>query len=179
MESLAPQPADSDDEVSRLVPMVYDELRRIAAAMLRGKQFRTLQPTALVHEAFLNMNAPSAGWADEGHFRAIASLAMRRVLADHVRGRNGQKRGGGKRPISLDVDALGTGVRHNAAELHAALEELEAFKPRVAQLVIYRFFGDLSVQQAAERLAISLSTAEADWRFARAWLTQRLREGSK
>jgi RNA polymerase sigma factor (TIGR02999 family) len=176
MESPTPLPTDPDEEVARLVPMVYDELRRIAAAMLRGDRARTLQPTALVHEAFLNMGAPSAGWADEGHFRAIASLAMRRVLADHVRGRHGQKRGGGRRPVSLDVDALGTGVRHSAADLHAVLEELEALKPRVARLVIYRFFGDLSVQQAAERLAISLSTAEADWRFARAWLTQRLRE---
>jgi len=167
---------DFDDEAARLMPMVYDELRRIAAGMLRRSDSRTLQPTALVHEAFLNMGAPRDGWTDESHFRAIASLAMRRVLADHVRGRTAHKRGGGERPLSLDVNALGSGERHSAEGLHVALEELESSKPRVAKLVIFRFFGDLSVAQAAERLGISLSTAEADWRFARAWLTQRLRE---
>lgn len=168
--------SDADAEAGRLLPVVYDELRRIAAGMLRGSEPMTLQPTALVHETFLKMSAQQAEWANEAHFRAVASIAMRRVLADHVRTRISQKRGGGQRGLSLDVNALGIGERPDAVALDAALEELEASNPRVARLVIYRFFGDLSVQQAAERLSISLSTAEADWRFARAWLKQRLRE---
>lgn len=168
--------SDADAEAGRLLPMVYDELRRIAAGMLRGSEPMTLQPTALVHETFLKMSAQQAEWANEAHFRAVASIAMRRVLADHVRTRISQKRGGGQRGLSLDVNALGNGERPDAVALDAALEELETSNPRVARLVIYRFFGDLSVQQAAERLSISLSTAEADWRFARAWLKQRLRE---
>ncbi len=136
----------------------------------------TLQPTALVHEAFLKMAAQKAGWADEAHFRAIASIAMRRVLADHVRSRRAQKRGGAHRAVSFDVNSFGSTGSFSAAALDAALEELEASSPRVARLVVYRFFGDLNVQQAADRLDISLSTAESDWRFARAWLQQRLRE---
>ena len=163
------------EAVNRMVPIVYDELRRIAAGMLRRRTPVSIQPTVLVHEAFLRVAADCKGeWNDEAHFRAIASIAMRRVLADHVRSRSRQKRGGGHRPLSLDVNALGTQERHGAAELDAALEELENSSPRIARLVIFRFFGDLSVQQSAERLGISLSTAEADWRFARAWLKQRL-----
>lgn len=168
-------PPGEAEVVDRMVPIVYDELRRIAAGMLRRRGPVSIQPTVLVHEAFLRVAADCKGeWSEEAHFRAIASIAMRRVLADHVRGRSRQKRGSGQRPLSLDVNALGTGERHGAAELDAALEELESSSPRVARLVIFRFFGDLSVQQAAERLGISLSTAEADWRFARAWLKQRL-----
>jgi RNA polymerase sigma factor (TIGR02999 family) len=174
-ENPIPAPDDPDQAAARLVPIVYDELRRIAAGMLRKSGPMTLQPTALVHEAFLKVAAQQSGWADEGHFRAIASIAMRRVLADHVRGRSGQKRGGGRQRISLDLNVLGTGEQHNAAELDAALEELESSSPRVARMVVFRFFGDLSVQQAAERLNVSVSTAEADWRFARAWFKQRLR----
>ncbi len=167
------------EAVDRMVPVVYDELRRIAAGMLRRRTPVSIQPTVLVHEAFLRLAADCKGeWNDEAHFRAIASIAMRRVLADHVRGRSRQKRGGGQRPLSLDVNALGASERHSAAELDAALEELENSSPRIARLVILRFFGDLSVQQSAERLGISLSTAEADWRFARAWLKQRLAESA-
>lgn len=170
-----PPPPGEAEAVDRMLPLVYDELRRIAAGLLRHRSPVSLQPTALVHEAFLRVAVDCKGeWNDEGHFRSIASIAMRRVLADHVRNRSSLKRGGGRRPLTLDVNALGTDERHGAAELDAALEELERSSPRVARLVIYRFFGDLSVAQAAERLGISLSTAETDWRFARAWFKQRL-----
>lgn len=169
---------DEAEAVDRMVPLVYDELRRIAAGMLRSRAPVSIQPTALVHEAFLRVAADCKGeWNNEGHFRAIASIAMRRVLADHVRGRARIKRGSGRRPFTLDVNVLGTDERHGVAELDAALEELETSSPRVARLVIFRFFGNLSVAHAAERLGISLSTAETDWRFARAWLKQRLAEG--
>ncbi len=167
--------SDDTDAVNRIMPMIYDELRRIAAGMLRNRAQMSVQPTMLVHEAFVRVAADCKGeFNDEAHFRAIASLAMRRVLADHVRSRNRLKRGNGRRALSLDVGLLGAGEHHGAAEVDAALEELEASSPRVAKLVVFRFFGDLSVQQAADRLNISLSTAEADWRFARAWLKRRL-----
>jgi RNA polymerase sigma factor (TIGR02999 family) len=136
----------------------------------------TLQPTALVHEAFLKMAAQRTGCVDEAHFRALASIAMRRVLADHMRARSSLKRGGGRRGGGLCLDTLGSGAACDAGALHEALEELEAMSPRVATLVIYRFFGDLSVAEAAARLGISESTAEADWRFARVWLQDRMRE---
>lgn len=171
-----PPPQSADDEAARLMPLVYDQLRRIAAGMLRGSGPLTLQPTALVHEAFLRMAAQRAGWNDEGHFRAIASLAMRRVLADHVRTREADKRGGGHRGMTLSGDVLGTRAPVDASVLDAALEELDAANPRVARLVIYRFFGELSVAEAASRLGVSLSTAEADWRFARLWLQRRLEQ---
>lgn len=136
----------------------------------------SLRPTALVHEAFIKVAGERKGeWADEAHFRAVASLAMRRILADYVRTRTRLKRGGpSARRVSLDLDVLGIGEPTKAVELDAALEELEADSPRVAKLVVYRFFGDLSVRQAAERLNVSVATAEADWRFARVWLRRRL-----
>jgi RNA polymerase sigma factor (TIGR02999 family) len=180
MTTPAHQPEDGSitepADLARMLPLVYDELRSIAGGMLGGRARVTLQPTMLVHEAFMKVAAERKGeWKDEGHFRAVASIAMRRVLADHVRGRSRLKRGGDHQRVSLDLNALGTGEQHGAAELDAALDELEASSPRVARLVIYRFFGDLSVEQSAERLGISVSTAEADWRFARAWLRRRLK----
>lgn len=165
------------EAVERLLPIVYEELRRIAAGMLRGRGALSLQPTALVHEAFIRVASDAKGqFHNEAHFRAIASIAMRRVLADHVRNRSRVKRGGGRRPITLDVNAAGVLEQYSAAELDAALIDLEKQTPRIAQLVIFRFFGNLSVQEAADRLKISLSTAETDWRYARAWLRVRIGE---
>ena len=156
-----------------MLPVVYDELRRIAAGMLRQHGAMTIQPTALVHEAYLKLSAEhSSRWADACHFRAVASIAMRRVLADHAKARRRLKRGGGRVQVTLHAD-YGLGVETDLTDVDEALEELELSSPRVARLVIYRFFGDLSVAQAAERLGVSLSTAEADWRFARAWLKRR------
>lgn len=172
-----PHPSATPDELAQadaMLPLVYDELRRIAAGMLRSRAALTIQPTALVHEAFLRLSAEhSSRWTDEGHFRAIASMAMRRVMADHARSRRRLKRGAGHRGVTLGSDIAGS-IEPGLTEVDDALRELEASSPRVARLVIYRYFGDLSVAQAAERLGISLSTAEADWRFARAWLKRRL-----
>jgi len=163
-------------EAARLMPLVYEELRRIAASMLRSDGHMTLQPTALVHEAFLKIASQSReDWNDEAHFRAVASIAMRRVLADHVRTRSTQKRGEGNRGITVDLNVLGTDVPSSAVELDAALEELESQHPRVASVIILRFFGGLSVQAAADRLNLSVSSVESDWRFARAWLKRRLK----
>lgn len=175
---------DEAGQAERLLPLVYDELRRIAASMLGGGNGRggnggpvTMQPTAVVHEAFVRLSAQDASrWRNEGHFRAVASIAMRRVLADYAKSRGRIKRGGGweRVGLTLGVDVVDAGVA-DPVDVHGALEELERVSPRIARLVVYRFFGDLSVEQAAERLGVSLSTAEADWRFARAWLKDRLK----
>lgn len=187
-------PVADDAQVERLLPLVYHELRRIASSMLRAGPAMTIQPTALVHEAFLKLSREdSSSWNDESHFRAIASIAMRRILADHVRTRTRLKRGGDgggsggdgagssaekaeafrRIDLSLCADAVSL-TSADPSDLHEALQDLEAASPRVAKLVIYRFFGDLDVHQAAERLGVSVSTAEADWRFAKAWLRRRL-----
>lgn len=171
-------PMDERAQADALLPLVYDELRRIAAGMLRANNRWTIQPTALVHEAFMRLSGEhSAHWKNEGHFRAVASIAMRRVLADHAKSRRRIKRGSGRRAVTLSGELIGH-AEPDLADVDEALAELEATSPRVARLVIYRFLGDLSVTEAAERLGVSLSTAEADWRFARAWLKRRLAEGS-
>lgn len=145
--------------------------------MIRANAGWTLQPTALVHEAYMRLSSEhSSEWGDEAHFRAIASIAMRRVLADHAKSRRRLKRGGGRRGVTIDGDVVGA-AEPELTDVDAAIAELEQTSPRVARLVIYRFLGDLSVPQAAERLGVSVSTAEADWRFARAWLKRRLSGG--
>ena len=167
-------------EATSLMPRVYEELRRIAGSMLRGDGHMTLQPTALVHEAFLRVASQSGGaWNDEAHFRAVASIAMRRVLSDHVRARKSQKRGEGQRGITIDLTLVGADAPGSAVELDAALEELETQHPRVANVIILRFFGGLSVEATADRLNLSVSTTESDWRFARAWLKRRLQGHSQ
>lgn len=167
-------------EAARLMPMVYDELRRIASGMLRSDGHMTLQPTALVHEAFMKVASQRKDeWNDESHFRAVASIAMRRILADHVRARKTQKRGEGNRGVAVDLAILGSSAPGSAVELDAALEELEAQHPRAASVIVLRFFGGMSVEAAAERLGISVSSAESDWRFARAWLKRSLQGESR
>jgi RNA polymerase sigma factor (TIGR02999 family) len=172
--------SDSGDEPSQaesLLPLVYEELRRLAAALLVHDQAMTIQPTALVHEAFLKLSRErTSRWRDETHFRAVASIAMRRVLADHVKSRRRLKRGGGQIGLSLHEDIAGVHCPE-VGVLDDALTELERLSPRIARLVVYRFFGELSVFQAADRLGMSVSTAEADWRFAKAWLRRKLSGG--
>lgn len=163
-------------QADELLPLVYEELRRLAAGMLRHRRALTIQPTVLVHEAFMKLSSEhSSRWHNENHFRAVAAIAMRRVLADHAKSRRRLKRGGGRVAVTLGEVSV-TETQPDLGAIDELLKELEAECPRVAQLVIYRFFGDLDVASAAERLGVSLSTAEADWRFARAWLSSRLRE---
>ncbi|MDX2116259.1 MAG: ECF-type sigma factor [Planctomycetota bacterium] len=169
-----PPPADSD-VVARLMPLVYDELRRMAASLLRREGPLTIQPTALVHEAFMKLASETGSSpSDHVHIRALAAVAMRRILIDHVRARQRVKRGGNMRAVSLDVALLPAGQPCSAETLDEAIGLLESEHPRAAQLVIFRFFGGLSVGEAADRLGISTSTAESDWRFGRAWLRRHL-----
>jgi RNA polymerase sigma factor (TIGR02999 family) len=159
------------DAPGQLWPLVYDELRRLAGAqMARERAGHTLDATALVHEAYLRLaGGAGAAFANRRHFFAAAAQAMRRILIEHARGKGRQKRGGGRREHP-DLDALAAGPAEDLLALHDALEEFAAHDPLKARLVELRFFAGLTLEQAAECLDISLSTADRAWRYARAWL---------
>jgi RNA polymerase sigma factor (TIGR02999 family) len=159
-----------------VLPLVYDELRRIARGRLRREQKgHTLAPTELVHEAFLELVPGRVDWRSRTHFFAIASRAMRNVLIDHAVRRGAAKRGGGAQPVTLDerMGALDNSVDELIA-LGVALERLEQVDARQARVVECRFFGGLSLDETAEALGISAATVSRDWTFARAWLHREL-----
>ncbi len=160
-----------------MVPLVYDELRRLAASYLRRERSdHTLQPTALVHEAYLRLfNQHEAAFQNRGHFMAVAAIVMRRVLVNHARARNAVKRGDGVLVESLSVvgDVAGASPVDVIA-LDQALEALTALDERKGRVVELKFFGGLSNAEAAEALGLSLATVERDWSFARAWLFTQL-----
>jgi RNA polymerase sigma factor (TIGR02999 family) len=166
---------------SELLPLVYDELRKLAAQKLAHERpGQTLDPTALVHEAYLRIvddgtgGAPRAGepvWANRRHFFAAAAEAMRRILVENARRKGREKHGGGRHRESADLDALsGAGAPEEILSLHEALEQFALRDPLKAKLVELRFFGGLTLEEAAACLDISLSTADRAWRYARAWL---------
>jgi RNA polymerase sigma factor (TIGR02999 family) len=159
----------------QLLPLVYDELRQLAAQKLAHEQAgQTLQPTALVHEAYLRLVGGDQirDWAGRGHFFAAAAEAMRRILIDRARHKQTQKAGGGRRRLDLDAiePALGEANGDRLLALDEALRQLEAEDPRKAELVKLRFFAGLTAEQAAAALGVSTSTAEKDWAYARSWL---------
>jgi RNA polymerase sigma factor (TIGR02999 family) len=161
-----------------LFPLVYDELRKLAAEkMSREKPEQTLDATALVHEAWLRLVGVESEVTFENrrHFFGAAAEAMRRILVDRARARNSQKRGGGRTRIHLDQ--LSLAAESTPAEflaLHEALDRLAIKDPRKAELVKLRFFTGLSIERAAEALGVSMSTADNDWAYARAWLKAEL-----
>ncbi len=159
--------------LERLMPLVYEELRRLAASQLRAERgSHTLQPTALVHEAYLRLvGQRSVSWANRSHFFGIAAQMMRRVLVDHARKRRADKRTPGT--IFLDLGTSKTGADDRSPELLAvddALTELEKLDPRQARVVELRFFAGLSVEETAEVVGISTATVKREWRTARAFL---------
>ena len=159
---------------AELLPLVYDELRKLAAARMAAEAVdHTLQPTALVHEAYLRLVDTDGAqrWDSRGHFFAAAAEAMRRILVDGARRRSSQKRGGGAERIDLPdlPDAPGTDPIDLLA-LDEALAKLEVLHPQKAQVVKLRFFAGCSLDETAECLNISRATAERHWAFARAWL---------
>ncbi len=167
----------SRDAVDRLLPLVYDELRRIASDYLyRERADHTLQPTAIVHEAYLRLvNQQSAGWNDRTQFFAVAAKIMRRILVDHARSRKAAKRGGGKRKSEFD-DALAV-FEERAIDLVAldeVLNKLADVDERKSRVVELRFFGGLSVEETSRILNVPLRTVERDWTFAKAWLRSKL-----
>lgn len=164
-----------------LIPLVYDEMRRIAASYLRNERSgHTLQPTALAHEACLRLiDQRSVSWQNRAHFLGIAAQAMRRILADHARRHGALKRGGGAQRVALEDQEIAASPRGvEIQELDTALEDLARLEPRQARVVELRFFGGLSIEEAAEVLGVSPATVKRDWLVARAWLFRELRGGS-
>jgi RNA polymerase sigma factor (TIGR02999 family) len=161
-----------------LLPLVYKELRRLAARHLRQeRRGHTLQPTALVHEAYLRLSGlREVQLENRAHFFGTAAGVMRRVLVDHARKHRAKKRGGAEAPVTLqDVAARPPLEGHLDMEaLDAALDALEAIAPEKAKVVELRYFGGLSVEQTGEYLGISPATVKRHWAFARAWLLRRL-----
>lgn len=160
-----------------LTALVYDELRDLAAAYLRRERAgHSLQPTALVHEAFIKLVDSSGLQAtDRRHFFAIAANTMRRVLVEHARTRGAAKRGGGRHRVSLTgVQAGGPESEVEVVALDEALKKLATFDERQARIVELRFFGGLAVDEVAELLGVSKRTVEGDWTMARAWLLREL-----
>lgn len=156
----------------RLFPLVYAELHALAVHYMRSERGdHTLQPTALVHEAFLRLfDQRATSWKNRSHFFGIAAQAMRRILVDHARRRNANKREGGDR-ITLDESVAEAPQRSvDMIALDDALNELAALDPRQAKVVELRFFGGLDIDQTAEALGVSPATVKRDWTFARAFL---------
>jgi RNA polymerase sigma factor (TIGR02999 family) len=166
---------------AQLLPLVYDELRRLAAHKLaREKPGDTLQPTALVHEAYLRLvGAPSVGegWSNRKHFFAAAAEAMRRILIDNTRRKRSHKHGGGRKRIDLEEACpVVQAPSDDLLALDEALTRFAALDPLRAELVKLRFFAGLTMPEAADALGISLATAERYWTFARTWLYAELAE---
>jgi len=158
-----------------LFPLVYDELRRLAAGAMAGERANhTLQATALVHEAYLRLVGPDSGWENRAHFFGAASRAIRRILVDHARAHESLKRGGDWERVTLDVQAVDASAAIDLIALDEALGALGAIDAGMARLVELRFFGGLTVEQAAETLGISPATAAREWKFARTWLHAQL-----
>jgi RNA polymerase sigma factor (TIGR02999 family) len=162
----------------RAVEQVYTELHRIAAGQMRRERpGHTLQTTALVHEAYLRLiGSESLEIRNRGHFFAVASQQMRRILVDHARADQAQRRGGGVEKVSLDQVQLGTETESiDVLALDEALSELERLEPRAAQVVELRYFGGYTDKEVVETLGVALATVRRDWEFARSWLFDRMR----
>jgi RNA polymerase sigma-70 factor (ECF subfamily) len=164
-----------------LLALVYEELRQLASRYLHGERpGHTLQTTALVHEAYLRLiDQRRVQMADRVHFMALAAQAMRRVLVDHARGRRSEKRGHGMQRVPLDdAVSLFESRSTDLAALDEALGELSRVNDRQGRIVELRFFGGMTQEETAEALGLSKRTVERDWRHARAWLYQKLGDGT-
>jgi RNA polymerase sigma factor (TIGR02999 family) len=163
---------------SRLLPLVYDELRRLAAQRLaREPGGQTLQPTALVHEAYVRLTGGRGAphWDDRGHFFAAAAEAMRRILIDNARRKHRPKHGGGRRRVDVDVAAPPGLSPEDLLAVNEALDKLAKEEPAKADVVKLRFFAGLTMPEVAAALGISLATAERHWTYARTWLYAELK----
>ena len=169
--------AGGDDKAGdELTPLVYDELHKIAARMFRSERSgHTLQPTALVHEAYANLVGADVSWQDRAHFYSLAARMMRRLLVNHANAKNAAKRGGGALRVTLEESK--TPAVDDSAELldlDEALTMLAEFDERKAELIQLQYFGGLSFKEMAEVTNLSTSTLDRDLRFARAWLKDQL-----
>ncbi len=171
------EPRDPSD----LLPLVYDELRRIAHRyMARERAGRSLQATALVHEAYLRLlKDKRQPWVDRTHFLAIAANSMRRILVERARARAASKRGGSRVRVTLGENLFAAADPSlDLLVLDKALEKLAAMDPQLARIVELRFFGGLSIEEAAQSLGVSPATIKRSWNVARAWLKRELSEDS-
>lgn len=167
------------EAASKLMPLVYDELRRLAGAyMRREREDHTLQATALVHEAYIKLvKQTPVNWQGRSHFIGIAAHLMRRILIDHARGHLREKRGGTQQAVPLDeAFVFSPGQSAELLKLDEALERLAKLDARQGKIVELRFFGGMSVEETAEFLSISPKTVKRDWSMAKAWLLGELRE---
>jgi len=161
--------------LDRLLPLIYAELRRRAAGHLRReRRSHTLRPSDLVHETYLRLYAQNPAWLNRDQFFGVASRLMRQILVDHARQRGAAKRGRGLRVTLAEDVAASVPAPPDILDVDAALEELAALDERQARLVELRFFGGLTLEQAASALGVSLGTANRDWAMAKGWLYRRL-----
>lgn len=177
------EPGEKDECLSadQLIPLVYEHLRSLAARRLARERLGiTLQPTALVHEAYLRLEGDgNPPWQSRGQFLAAASLAMRRILVDHARSKSATKRGGGSTRIPLEEFHRIVDSPDDMLDLDEALTRFAAKEPAKADLVQLRFFVGLNTAEAAEALGISLATAERWWSYSRTWLYCELQKGNE
>lgn len=173
--------SDGDDESrAQLMDLVYQELRRIAGAQLRGeRRDHTLQATALVNEAYLRLiDQTRVQWRNRAHFFGIAAQLMRRILVDHARRQRAAKRGGGATVLAINEEvAAGLERDFDLVALDDALAQLQAFDARAAQLVELRFFGGLTIEETSEVMQLSPATIKREWSTARAWLHREMVSG--
>jgi RNA polymerase sigma factor (TIGR02999 family) len=160
----------------RLLPLVYDDLRRLAAAYFTNERSdHTLQATALVHEAYIRLvHWENVSWQNRAHFFAVAAEVMRKILIDHARKKNAQKRGSGQRIFLDDAVSFPDNKEFDVLRLEEALLSLEKIDPRQAKIVELRFFGGLSIEETAYVLSVSTTTVKRDWTFAKAWFQREL-----
>ena len=177
---LADLSAGNREVVDALTPLVYEELRRIAHRQMRGERHgHTLDTTALVHEAYLNLiKNEEIAWQSRVHFLSMAAIAMRRILIDYARRKTAEKRGGGWDKVTLyEGDHVHEARAGELIDLDDALRRLESLDERQAKVVTYKFFGGLKHEEIAEVLGVSVPTVHRDWRIARLWLSREMRGG--
>jgi RNA polymerase sigma factor (TIGR02999 family) len=168
--------------LDQLTPIVYDELRRLARHYMKHERDgHSLQTTALVNEAYLRLiDVSHVDWQNRAHFLAVSARLMRRILVDHARSRNYEKRGGGVQPVSFDEElVVALEPAQHLVALHDALTALAKVDRRKSQVVELRFFGGLSVEETAEALHVSTDTVTRDWKFAKVWLLRELQGGAQ
>ena len=161
------------DALDRLVPLLYEDLRRLAVGYMRRESpGHSLQPTALVHEAYVRLiDQRQVHWRNRAHFFGVAAGIMRRIIVDHARSRRADKRGGAWDRVTLVEDQVGDITREiDVLALHESLERLAAFDPRQERIVELRYFGGLTIEEVAEVVGISEATVVRDWTIAKAWL---------
>lgn len=164
------------DAIDRLFPLVYNELRRMAAAKMAGRHSWTLQPTALVHEAYLKLvDQRQANWQNRAHFMAIAATVMQRIVLSYARDRKAQKRGGGAQRTSLEErHAISENRLDEVLAIENARVRLAELDPQQAEIVRLRFFGGMNIEEVAEHLGIGTATVKREWAMARSWLNREL-----